>query len=129
FCQRIGQLGLLQSSRRCKVTTSSIRLLKTAAFEVAQRVGVNAFMRKVFQKRLVVLCYHSIISDDTPFDPRTNIAVTRSQFEQQLQELSTHHTPVSADHVFSAYYHGHELPTRAVLVTFDDGYRNNLYVA
>jgi peptidoglycan/xylan/chitin deacetylase (PgdA/CDA1 family) len=111
------------------VAVLGLDLLKRAAFEMAQRSGFNALARQLLRRRLVVLCYHSVISDDAPLDPRTNIAVTTSQFELHLRELAASFTPVSAGQVIAAGYYDLPLPPRAVLVTFDDGYRNNLELA
>lgn len=104
-------------------------LMKQAVFQVAHHGGINDLARWLNRRRLLVLCYHSVISDDAPHDPRTNIAVTRSQFELQLRELVKCFTPVTVDQMIAAYYNGQDLPHRAVLVTFDDGYRNNLTLA
>lgn len=96
---------------------------------MAQKSGFNSLARRFSRQRLRALCYHSVVSDDTPLDPRANIAVTASQFELQLRELTACFTPVSAEQVMAAFDGGQPLPPRALLVTFDDGYRNNLELA
>ncbi|MGL4593410.1 MAG: polysaccharide deacetylase family protein [Thermoguttaceae bacterium] len=79
--------------------------------------------------RLLVLCYHSVISDDAPNDPRTNIAVTRSQFERQMSILRRKWTPISLADIASCLEKSAPLPKNAIHVTFDDGFRNNLTLA
>ena len=81
------------------------------------------------RKRLLVLCYHSVISADSPFDPRTNIAVTVEQFDSQLQILRKHWRPISLAELDAAIQGNRELPDYSVFVTFDDGFRNNLTFA
>jgi len=83
-------------------------------------------MRRVLRKRLLVLCYHSVISDDSPQDPRTNIAVTTQQFESQLQILRKHWRPISLAELDAVIQGAGDLPDYSVLVTFDDGFRNNI---
>ena len=83
-------------------------------------------MRLRLRKRLLVLCYHSVISDDSPQDPRTNIAVTTQQFESQLQILRKHWKPISLVALDALLQGAEDLPDHSVLVTFDDGFRNNL---
>jgi peptidoglycan/xylan/chitin deacetylase (PgdA/CDA1 family) len=83
-------------------------------------------MRRTVRKRLLVLCYHSVISDDVPQDPRTNIAVTTRQFESQMQILRKHWKPISLAEFDAVLQGASELPNDSVLVTFDDGFRNNI---
>jgi peptidoglycan/xylan/chitin deacetylase (PgdA/CDA1 family) len=105
------------------------KLLGNAVYEIAHRSGFNALMRAANRWRLLVLCYHSVISDSAPDDPRTNIAVTKSQFESQLSELRRNWTPIKIDDLLAACHDNYELPANSVLVTFDDGFRNNLLCA
>jgi peptidoglycan/xylan/chitin deacetylase (PgdA/CDA1 family) len=92
--------------------------------------GLNRLARYRTRRRLLGLAYHSVVSDSSPEDDaRTNIAVTVSQFELQLQKLRRHWNPVSLEQVRNAVLHGEALPDNAVHVSFDDGYRNNLTLA
>jgi peptidoglycan/xylan/chitin deacetylase (PgdA/CDA1 family) len=73
-------------------------------------------------RTLRVLMYHKV--NDLWPNPTT---VPTAVFEEQmglLEELR--YTPVSLDAVRDHYMDGGELPPRAVLITFDDGYRDNL---
>jgi peptidoglycan/xylan/chitin deacetylase (PgdA/CDA1 family) len=47
------------------------------------------------------------------------------QFEGQLDYLERHYIPVAIEHVIDAMQGGSPLPERAVLLTFDDGYRDH----
>jgi peptidoglycan/xylan/chitin deacetylase (PgdA/CDA1 family) len=85
--------------------------------------AVNAVAPPVDTGRtLRVLMYHKV-NDQWP----NPITVPTSTFAEQmalLQELG--YTPVALDAVRDHYVHGAPLPERAVLITFDDGYRDNL---
>ena len=73
-------------------------------------------------RTLRVLMYHKV--NDLWPNPTT---VPTAVFAEQMRLLGElGYTPVSLDAVRDHYLHGLELPTRAVLVTFDDGYRDNL---
>ena len=109
------------TERRCLRST-----IKCSALVAARFCGLFAVLRQVIRKRLLVLCYHSVISDDAPQDPRTNIAVTTQQFESQLQILRSHWKPISLAEVDAVLQGAAELPDYSVLVTFDDGFRNNM---
>ena len=100
--------------------------IKCSALAVAKTCGLFAVMRRIMRQRLLVLCYHSVISDDSPQDSRTNIAVTKQQFESQLQILQNRWKPISLAELNAALEGTAELPDYSVFVSFDDGFRNNL---
>jgi peptidoglycan/xylan/chitin deacetylase (PgdA/CDA1 family) len=76
---------------------------------------------------LRVLTYHRV-ADPRPNEHLAPFLVTASpaEFERQLRFLTTHYHPVGAADVIAAITNASSLPTRAVLVTFDDGYHDFL---
>src|SRR5688572_23598104 len=79
-------------------------------------VGVDA------GRTLRVLMYHKV--NDLWPNPTT---VPTAVFAEQMSLLGElGYTPVSLDAVLAHYLEGAPLPPRAVLLTFDDGYRDNL---
>jgi peptidoglycan/xylan/chitin deacetylase (PgdA/CDA1 family) len=75
---------------------------------------------------LRVLVYHRVAE---PSSTRSHlnpdlVTATPLVFEQHLRHLSRAYTPIGADELLAAYAGHHRLPDRAVLVTFDDGYRD-----
>jgi peptidoglycan/xylan/chitin deacetylase (PgdA/CDA1 family) len=79
------------------------------------------------RKSVVVLCYHGVISDDHASHPlRTCNMVTVSEFQQQMATLLACYEPISATEFRGWVHHDQKLPDRSVLVTFDDGYANNV---
>ncbi len=72
-----------------------------------------------------VLMYHSIHENASHF-----FTVSPERFRSQLQYLVDHgHQFVTLDTIVLWFSDGIELPDRAVCVTFDDGYRDNLTTA
>lgn len=67
----------------------------------------------------VVLLYHHV-SSSTP----ASTSVTPEVFEQHLQYLAQRHNVISLEQAVDALQHKKLLPERAVVITFDDGYRN-----
>jgi peptidoglycan/xylan/chitin deacetylase (PgdA/CDA1 family) len=73
-------------------------------------------------RSLVVLMYHKV--NDLPGNP---ITIPVSLFDEQMAQLrELDYTVVDLDAVLAHYTDGKALPRRAVLITFDDGYRDNL---
>jgi peptidoglycan/xylan/chitin deacetylase (PgdA/CDA1 family) len=74
------------------------------------------------QRRLRVLMYHKV--NDLPGSP---LSVPVAMFDEQMAQLrELGYTVVGLDEVLAYYANGAELPARPVLITFDDGYRDNL---
>ena len=73
----------------------------------------------------VILVYHSVAALD--WDP-FGIAVSPEQFDAHMEILSRRFAPQSLGQL-CAGLHRAELPQRPVVVTFDDGYANNLSAA
>jgi peptidoglycan/xylan/chitin deacetylase (PgdA/CDA1 family) len=73
-------------------------------------------------RTLRVLMYHKINDE-----PENSVTVPVSLFDEQLAQLGElGYTAVSLDEVLAYYVDGVPLPRGAVLITFDDGYRDNL---
>ena len=74
---------------------------------------------------LRVLTYHRVaeLTDSPLLDPRL-ISTTPAVFERQMRYLAAHHSVVSLNEVVDAIERGTSLAKRAVLITFDDGYRD-----
>jgi peptidoglycan/xylan/chitin deacetylase (PgdA/CDA1 family) len=106
----------------------SVEALKGALFSAARYSGLNWFLRQIFgRRRLLALCYHGVIAEDRPDEPflyRNTISCR--QFRLQLEFLNRHFHPISLRDVIDHLQRGAALKPRSVLVTFDDGYRNNL---
>jgi peptidoglycan/xylan/chitin deacetylase (PgdA/CDA1 family) len=73
----------------------------------------------------VILVYHRVA--DLELD-RWRLAVSPSRFGEHLSVITERFRPVSMDELSTAV-EAAALPRRAVAVTFDDGYRDNLEVA
>jgi peptidoglycan/xylan/chitin deacetylase (PgdA/CDA1 family) len=99
------------------------QLLKNGVYRaIGETVcGVGALNGEA-DRTLRVLMYHKV--NDLWPNPTT---VPTAVFAEQMSLLGElGYTPVSLDAVLAHYLEGAPLPSRAVLLTFDDGYRDNL---
>jgi peptidoglycan/xylan/chitin deacetylase (PgdA/CDA1 family) len=81
--------------------------------------------RRRFARRGVILLYHRVAAPT--LDP-DRLAVAPQRFDEQLRVLSTIVQPLALDEFERRRAEG-SLPERAVAVTFDDGYQDNLLEA
>jgi peptidoglycan/xylan/chitin deacetylase (PgdA/CDA1 family) len=86
--------------------------------ETAAAIGANGNG----QRSLRVLMYHKV--NDVPGNPLTTPVSVFDEQMDQLRQLG--YTVVDLDAVLAHYVDGEPLPSQAVLITFDDGYHDNL---
>jgi len=99
----------------------AFQLAKNAAYRGVGEVS-NVFSAKDDDRTLRVLTYHKV--NDLQPNPITVPTRTFAMQMSLLAELG--YQPVSLDAVIAHYVAGAALPRKAVLITFDDGYRDNL---
>lgn len=76
-----------------------------------------------------VLLYHSIAADDSP-ENAWRFNVSPGTFDRQMAWLrEAGHRPIGLAEWLEWNQGGRPLPARPVMITFDDGYRNNLSAA
>jgi peptidoglycan/xylan/chitin deacetylase (PgdA/CDA1 family) len=99
---------------------------KTLAAEVLWHTGALGLTRSLWRDRLLILRYHSICGDsEKPDYVSPSISVPVTAFEQQVRHLSRSYECISLDQAVISLTSGERPPSRAVAVTFDDGYRDN----
>lgn len=89
------------------------------ARKLLRRVGA------LFQSRIVVLMYHRVAE---PATDAQLLSVTPQRFAGQMEHLRRHYPVLSVQELSQRWKSG-RFPRRAVVVTFDDGYMDNLQVA
>ena len=93
--------------------------------------GINRLKRTVYQlksrfeRKALILLYHRVT--ELRSDP-WSLAVTPSHFTEHLEVLRQHTRPMRLQQLAQALL-DRDLPHRSVVITFDDGYADNLYTA
>jgi hypothetical protein len=105
---------------------------RRSALDLARRTGVlSAAARWYCRDRLTVLAYHRIADG---WDPdlagyRPNVSASAGGFAEQLDWIGPRFTVVSLGDVLAWLDGAATLPRRPTLITFDDGYLDNLEAA
>lgn len=102
--------------------------MKDVLFRCADVMGINASLRTMKSDKLVIVCYHSIL----PASHRCGYctaAVSTTQFARHLELFRRYFVPVSPRTVVEWTQGRATLPKRALMITIDDGFRNNLAFA
>lgn len=71
--------------------------------------------------RALIICYHCVKDEANSCLRPTTVA----DFESQMRYLSEEYNPISLETAAQHIQDGTSLPSRAIVVTFDDGYRDN----
>ena len=99
------------------------QLLKNAVYRsIGETATALGAVNGIQGRTLRVLMYHKV--NDQPENP---VTVPTTAFAEQMSHLrELGYTVVGLDAVLDHYVEGTALPDDAVLITFDDGYRDNL---
>ncbi len=90
-----------------------------------ERTALNLLSPAGRRARLMVFPYHRVLQSADPMSPESP---TAERFERYLQRITRYCTPLLLSEAVERLK-TNSLPARAVALTFDDGYANNLEVA
>lgn len=79
-------------------------------------------------KKLTVVMYHYVRDLKNSRYPEIK-GCDVSLFREQIQYIKKHYTPVTIEQVLESQQHNEELPNHAILLTFDDAYRDHFEYA
>jgi peptidoglycan/xylan/chitin deacetylase (PgdA/CDA1 family) len=82
-------------------------------------------LKRLFAPKAIILMYHGVA--EVGSDP-WGLSVTPAHFAEQLEVLQNYAQPIRLQELIRAHHEGN-IPWRAVVITFDDGYANNLHHA
>lgn len=97
--------------------------MKTLLFQALEFSGMNALFRRLNRGRIKVLLFHNVTPGGRDFDN----ALAPEEFEAQLRHLKRHYNVLGIDQ--SGDWRGYRPDRVNVLISFDDGFINNLQFA
>lgn len=86
---------------------------------------VDEFYRFFSKNQFMILMYHGVVEKDGSYFSPTHLHKT--QFEQQLKYLKKNFNIVSLKEIFELQRENIKTDKRTIAITFDDGFKNNLY--
>src|SRR5688572_6832269 len=105
-------------------------LLKQFASPVLDRLGLyDRQLRAMSPDSWTIVMYHRVIEDPAQDPFRLGMCVTRQHFDEQLTYFRAQFNPIGLAEAIARRQRGEPLPPRALSVTFDDGYLDNLTIA
>lgn len=89
-------------------------------------------LRAVLHRDVRILAYHRVLPSVEPQDFRFDldlVSASGEAFRRQLAIVRRRFTPMRFDELADCLERGRRIPSRAVLITFDDGYDDNYRIA
>jgi peptidoglycan/xylan/chitin deacetylase (PgdA/CDA1 family) len=106
------------------------RLLKASVSPTLDRLGVfDAGIARRTDAAWTIVLYHRIVPQRERGLLSNGMCVTLDRFEAQIAWFRRAFQPIRMDEAMALLARGEPLPPRALSVTFDDGYRDNLDLA
>lgn len=103
---------------------------KSLFMSAAHHTGLSTLANVCWPNHIRTLCYHGVIAKRLQiWDHGFYTTVSEEEFREQLDWVGRHFQVVSCTQVRAHYLEGAPLPVNPVLITFDDGYWNNLAMA
>ncbi|WP_339134478.1 MAG: polysaccharide deacetylase family protein [Candidatus Electrothrix sp. GW3-4] len=90
--------------------------------------GALDLIHALWPPRVTVLAYHRVTDPHTPgFDSfKANVSATPEAFAEQMDYVRKRFSVISLENLLDSLRGRHKLPANPLLITFDDGYRDNL---
>ena len=105
------------------------RFFKSGLFFVMYYTGIEWILARLIRPRAVAMLMYHGVCDETSLPPEINFHLPRAEFAQQMRALKTRYRVIPLDDIVARLADGKPLD-QGVVITFDDGYRNNaLYAA
>jgi peptidoglycan/xylan/chitin deacetylase (PgdA/CDA1 family) len=96
---------------------------------LAKKLQIARAMRLAQRRGAIIVSYHGVIADRDWQEWETSDMVAESIFLQHLELFRKYYQVIPLRNLVAGLQDDEKLPPRALAITFDDGYRNNLQYA
>jgi len=103
--------------------------VKNTATRIAAASGCFALGRTLTRSSLRIFTFHGVERCDDPILNFDRLQIDPELFERQAEWIASRYRVISGSEFLAAVDAGGRWPNRAALITFDDGYANNLEIA
>ena len=102
------------------------RLAKAVVPYAGELLYLNRMLVARHPNEPIILCYHGVVPDEVAADSQGHgNLVSVSEFSEQMSLLAQTMTPIYPSALENWLNGSGDLPSNPMLITFDDGYRNN----
>src|SRR3989344_4724847 len=113
-----------------------VRALKLISLEAVLLIStitsifrIYSLLRLARRNKILILAYHGVSAKKiTSLENFDGKHVHKDLFEKQVRYLKKYYNILSLDDYINSVKYGKKLPANSVILTFDDGYRNNFTV-
>ncbi len=111
---------------KTNIVNNKALLKQTIAFPLTCLLSTDRWYRRINTERLSIITYHRVTTRPKDFFHRQwGMFVERRSFERQMDYLLAHYNLISLEDLLAAVRAEAPLPENSVMITFDDGYRDN----
>lgn len=100
--------------------------MKQSILYSIERIGANRVFRRIF-KNIIVLMYHGVVPDSC--DTVSYLHIKESEFRKQMLHLKKYYNVIPINKIIDRLNSSSFNSMSEVVITFDDGYRNNFTYA
>ncbi len=101
--------------------------MKNSILELCYYTGISSLFKALNRDKIVVLMYHGVMSDSSSIDSGDWLQVKAHEFRKQMAWLKKHYNVCSLESILKEQLP--PSPKPRIVITFDDGYANNLQYA
>ena len=88
-------------------------------YKIAKKLGFVSLINSVFN-RASILIYHRVNNQE-----QARLSISTALFEEMVENMAKKYNIISLESLIERLNEKKEIPNRAVVITFDDGYRDN----
>lgn len=103
------------------------KVIKEIVYYLLVISGIAAYFRWKNKDKITILMYHGIVEE--ALEPFCWTQIPKGKFEYQLKYFKKNYSVLKLSEVIDRIQNGLKLPDYTGVITFDDGYKNNLTIA